>query len=262
MFLDDIENYTKQYKRGIKKITLRSSYPKIIKQDNNLKLEQSYGNYSLYFSEKGHLLHSFHKEKTSATKVFYGYDLRHRVVSAVCLSATESILKSISEFVYNEDGKVDYETERTIYHRLGYDVESTQSHFYDGNVHRIHFTKSDDDEFDGRYINTLDQLQRKIEVKITRDDCNELIDWSKFEYDENNYVKKEISFDERGVKHSETNYFYNEKQLITNIIYEGDKFVSKTENIYTYNERGHWITMAVIIDGVPVRYHERIIDYY
>ncbi len=70
MFLDEFEKYNSQYEKGIKKISIRSSYPKIINEPFELKLEKSHGNYDLFFNRKGLLLHSVHIEKSKNYDIF------------------------------------------------------------------------------------------------------------------------------------------------------------------------------------------------
>ena len=49
MFLDEFEKYNSQYEKRIKKISFRSSYPKIVKEPIDLKLEKSFGNLRFVF---------------------------------------------------------------------------------------------------------------------------------------------------------------------------------------------------------------------
>ena len=69
MFLDEFEKYNSQYEEGIKKISVRSSYPKIVIEPIDLKLEKSFGNYDLFFNSKGLLIHSVHTEKNKNLKI-------------------------------------------------------------------------------------------------------------------------------------------------------------------------------------------------
>lgn len=45
MFLDEFEKYNSQYEKGVKKISYRSTYPKILIETHDLKMEESYGNF-------------------------------------------------------------------------------------------------------------------------------------------------------------------------------------------------------------------------
>ena len=82
MFLDEFEKYNAQYEKGIKKISFRSSRPKIVKNENPpLKMQQSHGNYDLFFNRKGLLLHSVHTEQRHNFKLIYGYNRKGILIS-------------------------------------------------------------------------------------------------------------------------------------------------------------------------------------
>ena len=131
MFLNEFEKYNSQYEKGIKKISVRSSYPKIVKEPIDLKLEKSFSNYDLFFNSKGLLLHSVHTEKNKNFKVIYGYNRKGILISAMSLLSEKNELISLSEFEYDEKGRIETETVRSFYYSLGCDYTNrTHSHIH------------------------------------------------------------------------------------------------------------------------------------
>ena len=115
MFLDEFEKYNSQYEKRIKKISFRSSYPKIVKEPIDLKLEKSFGTYDLFFSSKELLLHSVHKEKNKNFKVIYGYNLKEILIAATSLISEKNELIFLNEFEYDDKRRIESETVRSFY---------------------------------------------------------------------------------------------------------------------------------------------------
>jgi hypothetical protein len=140
MFLDEFEKYNSQYEKGIKKISFRSTRPKLLKEPIDLTMEQSHGNYDLFFNRKGFLLHSVHTEKNKNYKVIYAYNRKGILIAAMSLLSEKNELISTSEFVYDDKGRIETETVRSFYYSLGYDVTEEHIHSYTDNKEEIFMT--------------------------------------------------------------------------------------------------------------------------
>ena len=261
MFLNEFEKYNSQYEKGIKKISFRSSYPKIMKEPIDLKLEKSYGNYDLFFNSKGLLLHSVHTEKNINYKIIYGYNRKGILIAAMSLLSEKNELISLSEFEYDEKGRIETETVRSFYYSLGSVYTKEQIHTYTDNKKEIFMTSNDEEEDEHTFYLTFDSKQRVIEEKIIRNE-EELVWWDKSEFDKDGNVIREISLGENG----EPNGVY-EFLPVKNGKTSGYKYKSKDssylrEYSFTLNEKGHWINQVMMNDGEPIRYYSRELEYY
>jgi hypothetical protein len=165
MFPDEFEKYNSQFAKGIKKISVRSSYPKIVKEPIDLKLEKSYGNYDLLFNPKGLLLHSVHMEKSQNFKIIYGCNKKGGLIAAMKLLSEMNELLSLSEFVYEDKGRIETETVYSIYFSLGYDVTEEHIHTYTDNKEEIFMTGDDEEEDEHTLYLAYDSKQRVTEEK-------------------------------------------------------------------------------------------------
>lgn len=193
MLLEEFEKYNSQYEKGAKKISLRSTYPKVDRKTLNLTLEKSFGNYDLFFNRKGVLLHSVHIEKNKSHKVFYGYNRKGILISIMSLLSEKNELLSLSEFEYDEKGRIETETDRSFY----YLVTTEYIHTYSDNKEEIFLTSNDEEEDEATVFITYDSKQRVIEEKIIRNE-DELVYWNKNEYNSKDEMVKQISLSEKG----------------------------------------------------------------
>lgn len=260
MFLERFEKYSSQYEKGIKKITVCSSYPKILKEPIDLKLEKSHGNYDLYFNRQGLLLHSVHTEKNKNCKVIYGYNRRGILLSAMSLLSEKNELISLSEFEYDEKGRIERESVRSFYYSLDFNVISECVHIYKENIHEILMT-SDDDEEDCTFYYTYNNKKRVIEVKAIRGE-NELVHWKKYQYDKDDILIKEILIGENGQPDGVYEFLPDINGMTTGYHYRSNEINYLREYSFTFNEKGHWVNQVVLNDGDPIYFYDRIIEYY
>lgn len=260
MFLGELEKYTAQYEKGIKTISFNSSYPKILKEPIGLKMEKSYGNYTLYFNNKGQLLQSLHNEKRQDYKLIFGYDDNGVLIVVLKLHSENNALISISEFLYDMQGRIKSELVRSFYFRVKSKIQSESIHTYTDNTHTVEIT-SNDDTPDGTFINIYNEKNQLIEEKAFADK-EELIYWSKCIYDEAGNLVKEISLSEDGKPDGEYQFLLFNSGQREGYIFKSKDSNYKREYEYTFNERGHWIRQVVMNDGEPRYIYERNIEYY
>lgn len=261
MFLNEFKKYNSQYEKGIKKISVRSSYPKIVKNPIDLKMEKSYGNYDLFFNRKGILLYSVHTEKHNNFKVIYGYNRKGILIAAMSLLSENNELLSTSEFAYDEKGRIETETCRFFYYSSEYDKMEEHIHTYTDNKEKILMTSDDEDEDEHALYLTYNSNQRVIEEKAVRNE-EELVWWHKNEFDKDNNLIREISLGVDGEPDGVLEFL-----PVKNGLASGYNCISKDNNYlreysYTLNEKGHWINQVVMNDGEPRYFYDRTIVYY
>lgn len=261
MFLDEFEKYNSQYEKGIKKISVRSSYPKIVKEPIDLKLEKSHGNYDLFFNSKGLLLHSVHTEKNKNFKIIYGYNRKGILIAAMSLLSEKNELISLSEFEYDEKGRIETETVRSFYYSLGSDYTTEHIHSYTDNKEEIFMTSDDEEEDEHTLYLTYDSKQRVIEEKAIRNE-EELVWWNKNEFDKDDNLIREISLGENGEPDGVYEFLPVKNGLTSGYNYKSKDSSYLREYSFTLNEKGHWINQVMMNDGEPRYFYDRTIEYY
>jgi len=262
MLLEEFIKYNSQYEKGAKKISLRSAYPKVERKTLDLTLEKSFGNYDLFFNRKGVLLHSVHIEKNKSHKVIYGYNREGILISSMSLLSEKNELLALSEFEYDEKGRIETETDRSFFYSLGDVLTTEHIHTYADDKEEIYMTSDSYLEEDEHTLYlTYDSKQRVIEEKAIRN-ADELVWWNKTEYDAKGEMIKEVSLSEKG----EPDGLY-EFMKVENGMRKGYKFTSKDTNylreyVYTFNKQGHWIHQVMMNDGEPRYFYDRTIEYY
>ena len=260
MFLDEYEKYYDHYKPGIKKISVRSTYPKIDRKKIELQMAKSHGNYDLVFNQKGVLLHSVHLEKNKNFKIFYGYNRNGKLVSAFQLMSNTNELLEISEFSYDESGRILKEMCRSFEYNSYPPVISEYNHSYNGAVKETLITL---DDYDDDYIiySTFNGQNNLVEEKAIRGE-DELVYWSKYEYAADETLVREISLDSNGNQDGLYEFLYPDNEVSTGYKYTSAKESYLREVSFEYNEKGHWVSQILITDGEPKYLYDRAIEYY
>ena len=261
MFLGEFEKYLSEYQKGMKKISFRSTRPKIIKENFHLKIEQSHGNYDLSFNRKGLLLHSVHTEKNQSFKIIYSYNRKGVLIVAMKLLSEKNELLSLSEFVYDDKGRIETETVRSFYYSLGYDVTEEHIHTYTDNKEEIFMTSDDEDEDEHTFYLTYDSKQRVMEEKAIRNK-DELVWWNKNEYDKDGNLIREISLGKNGAQDGIYEFLPFKNGLTSGYNYKSKDKNYLREYSYTLNEKGHWINQVMLNDGEPIYFYDRTIEYF
>src|ERR1700741_3479853 len=146
MFLDEYEKYIAHYEKGAKKISMRSSYPKVSTRENpSIKMEKSHGNFDLYFNRQGTLLHSIHFERENYRNV-YTYDSKRKVVKIVRIKFENNILLEQSEFTYDAENRSINEVSNHYYYNLDSIDRSEIKNTYSGNTKISEMTSTEDED--------------------------------------------------------------------------------------------------------------------
>lgn len=261
MLLDEYEEYTSQYQKGIKKISFRSTRPKILKNVNPpITIEKTFGNYDLVFNRYGILMHSIHDEELNKYKVIYGYNNMGVLISAMKLLSEKNILLAISDFNYDENNRIFSETKRSFF-RDGSEETNKRLHKYIGNKEEIFMTSDFEEEDEYTYYNTFDNNKRLIEQRVVRNN-EELVWWNKNEYDSFGNLKQQISLDDNGNPDGIYEYFPFTNGLETGYKYKSEEKNYIREYTYKFNDKKDWISQVTLNDGEPMYFHERIIEYF
>ena len=80
MITFDFKKYNSLYVKDAKKITKRSTRPFVERKKLTFEMKKSYGNYDLFFNQKGVLLHSVHFDGQNNFKVIYGYNSKGMMI--------------------------------------------------------------------------------------------------------------------------------------------------------------------------------------
>lgn len=248
MFLDAFEEYNSQYEKGIKKISFRSYRPKIVNEKLPLKMEQSFGNYDLFFSKEGVLLQSVHTEKDENCKIIYGYDNKKRIVSSIKLSSLKNKLLGISEFTYDEKGRIKTGKCRSFYYSLNSENVTERIHTYLENKEEIFMISNDEFEDEYRFYLTFDYKNRLIEDKTIRNE-DELVYWYKNEYAQEGNLVKQISLNENGDPEGIYEFMPLKNGMETGYKYSSKDNKYLREYVYELNEKGAWINQVMMNDG-------------
>ncbi len=261
MFLYEFENYRSEYEKGARRISVRSSRPNRPEQPGVLQPEPFQDNDDLFFNRKGLLLHSVHKRRNKNYKVIYGYNYNGILISIMSLLSETNTLQSLSEFEYDEKGRLLKEVVRTFYFGSGSDFINENIHAYDGNNETVFMTTNVEDADEYTIYTIYDSKQQVIEEKSI---CNmdELIDWFRYEYDADGNLIKEISLDENGETEGIVEYIHFDNGLSSGYHYKSEETSYQREYFLKYNERGHWIHKVTKDNGEPKYFFDRTIEYY
>jgi len=245
MNYEKLKSYTDQYKDGIKKIIYRTSKPK--SDDKKIYCTQlDLPNYALYFSNSGILLKSIHK-KDPPTRVIYGNDNNKEIVCALELTFNKRELLEFSEFIYNENGRIEYELCRSFSFKYDFETYNNIEHTYKDNIEEIWNKTNESFREDECFYKLLhlDGNELLLEEKVQEKD-GEIYYWNIYDYDNEGKLVKSISMEDGIANERPIN-------IAPKYVYE-DKF--------EYNEKGIWIKKTTMRNGEPFIYVERDIEYF
>lgn len=254
--------YISQYQNGIKKISFKTSSPKVDKNKLEVSVAKRHGNYQLNFNKKGQLTTSSHFESNRNYEILYTYNAKGKLWLAIQFEIGTNILMETTEFLYDTNQKISSQFVRMYYNGSNYKpYETTTLYTYNGNI-RIEIISTNLPE-DSSMIGTTwysregDVIEEKFFLNET-----ELMGWTKYEYDTNRNLLKEISLNENGEIEGTYEFFPS-----TNGMRSGynSKFVDKPykrEYVHEVNAFGHWIQEIALNDGVPIWTYNREIEYY
>ena len=262
VFIENYNHLLSYYVPGAKKISIRQAYIKLSPKSNHfLDLVKSSGNYDLFFNESGVLhdcfdldsneLVSFHFDETALLQNIKIFPSRYKFVIGITTIYYDTSNRPISEIYQGRDLKEEDDFCERIYE-------------YGANERTMILLPdcySPDTGTFKYYYNDLNQI---IEEKAVSNE-DDLIDWSRFEYNSKSQKVKEISLDEKGIPDGYYEFQYNEKGLDAGYSYytlPENKLEYSKDRIYQYNERGDWINQILTKDGIPHNVYYRAIEYF
>jgi len=264
MFLSEFKKLTSHYQEGAMKISFRSAEPVIITENLQLKMEYTKGNYDLYFNEEGRLTVSVHFDEYKNVRIMYGYDKHKRLSSAIEVTPVENVFKELSEFTYDDQGRLASETCRTNRRNDQQMHVAWYVYSYSGNKEKISAYSTDQDEnvVEYSFHNVYDKGNRLIQSKGIVGK-RKFVSFHKYEYDSEGNLIRQDSLNSKSKIISTFQYH----PPFTAFTKSSLTFISKNQNyqednIYTYNERNHWIHMATLLNGNPSTFCTREILYY
>ncbi len=251
----------KLYEVGAKKISVRTTRLKLTKEPFELKMEPSYRNYDLYFNKQGRLLHSVHPEKHSSSKVFYGYDKKGKLVTALTLQSETSVVVSTSSFSYDVEDKIEKEVCQFWKEGKGFKILEKRTYLYTSVEDAIFITNYEVGKKE-LMIRSIHAGNNKPIEEYTTGCEGQHDEWLKFEYDDNWNLVKKISLNKKGEPNGIHEYFSSPPRLEQGYKYTSKVYNYMQEYTYIYNDKGHWITEVLMRDGIPSFNKERKIEYY
>ncbi|MBK7212938.1 MAG: hypothetical protein IPH88_06505 [Bacteroidales bacterium] len=174
-------------------------------------------------------------------------------------SKGELILKSV--FTYDKKGRIT--KERCYIVQFGQITGVSElKHTYTGNVEITIESTNPEDDYTNYILTTYDARQRPIETKSVNSTIKSCY-WFKCVYDENDLLINKYLLDESGqttriIEHKSN----NEKGATPSFNSFSQHLDYIKDDIFTYNEKGHWLSQLVLLNGKPSKYHERTIEYY
>jgi hypothetical protein len=225
-------------------------------------MEQTHGNYDLYFNRHGVLLHSVHMEKNNNFKAIYGYNRKGVLISIMTLLSEKNELLSMSEFEYDKQGRIETETDRSFFYNPDEVLTTEYIHTYADNKEEI-FMSSDSELDEDEYTEylTYDNKLKVIEDKLIRNE-EELVWWNKTEYNSTGEIAKEFSLNSRGEPDGVYAFLKTENGMSKGYNFTSERSNYLREYDYTFNKQGHWIHQVMLNDGEPRYFYDRAIEYY
>ena len=177
------------------------------------------------------------------------------------VSYLQNELLSISEFTYDEQGRIELEQCRSFYHSLGYEVLNERIHTYKGNTEELLLTSDDEEEEECTCYLMYDDKHRIIEDKSIRNG-NELVVWYKSQYNDNGDLVRCVFLNEKGDEESWEEHFPVLNGMETGYKSTSAKESYVREHRYEFDENNLWINHVSLLDGVPKYIYERKFRYY
>ncbi len=261
LLLDTINDYRSKYKDGMKLLSQKKHKITIEKTSFDLVLEDYFHeSYDLHFDSRGLLNESLHYENYATYKINYYYNGQDLLLLAICSNPKNYKLKSISEFSYDNKGRIEIETIRYFSSFSDYISTEQYIHTYTDNKEVIvKLGINEDEEF--IFYNTYDLKQRLIESIVIRDD-EEVMYWYKNEYNNSGELIKTIDFDDAGNQIDMNEYYEFRDGLRLVHLRKSKESSSVNEFHYITDEKGNWTNRVNIFDGEPEYVYKRKIEYY
>ncbi|WP_025765303.1 hypothetical protein [Dyadobacter tibetensis] len=260
MLLERFENLLIKYESNFKTVT---EWEYRITRGKNLSDQKNFvGSDKLCFSPNGILTENIRTTKTSSDKNIFTYNSSGIIVAIMTFDTYSNKIGMISEFIYDDDGRIIIKKER---HITGNDSIFNDEEWLSFYTHDFVLQTNKDRPLSNDYtiMSKFDENNYLIETKACRNG-NEVITWSKMMYDGLGNVIKETSFQDDGQVSNEIFYkrTWNENGLLKSIHCKFPEKEVFEEYEYTLNEHGHWIEQTQSKNGVLDKVIFRAIEYY
>jgi hypothetical protein len=262
MLLREFNDLKSHIEEGAKKISYRTTNVNIQKDDFQLKLLQSVGNYDLYFSGTGHLFQSVHFDDYNKAHIIYGYDRSNNLVSAIEVSPENNEFQELSEFIYDDLGRLASEICRTPQGKNEPLHSFYYIHKFIGNKDIISVFNSEEDAAEYEMQHSYDKNHNLIEMKgFSR--SHKIDGWTKFQFNEQGNLIRQRHLDNHGHIYKTLNfrppYLKGTGAQFTCIT---NKETYTVDHQYTFNEKGHWIQKVFLLNDEITTFCTREIVYY
>lgn len=262
MYFENYNDYTKEYRPGISKITRNKWYIRLDK-DHSLICKRYSGNYTLHFSRKGLVTalfeYSYNKENkiSKVIRYIYTYTKDQLISLIIGHDVVTSMLTDKMEFTYNSDNQIEeeYITEYLSNGEMLWEIECT--HHYDGNYHEMRHYNSFYEEL---HISETwyDAETGLVEFKLS-DEMGNNYDWNKKIYDKRGHLIREYILNENGTVCDESEYFYFPKKHVK-VSYGERKNVLET--LTEYDDKKNWKRKSYFENGQLYCVEEQTVEYY
>ena len=143
MYYEEHKDYTRQYKKDIRKISSRTQSPKLTKS-LDLEFRNHSKSYDLHFSRSGILTGSYfyryNENKISEViRNTYSYDKYGNMSVILSMNAINNVLSLLIEFEYNEGGKILHEIVTHYYKYNDSFYIQEFYHSYKENYHKVEY---------------------------------------------------------------------------------------------------------------------------
>lgn len=263
MFYEDYQLKQAEYSQGFKKVSIITEKLIYFKDFFGVDKKLWGRNCDLFFNEKGKLIQSIELDPdyNSKSKLVYAYDSEGQLTSIVKINPHNFPAVELSNFKYNEDGKIEKEISFTFHNESAEVYTAEDEYYYEGErITIITTTGLYDFRGDNEIFLKYDDKKRIIEQKAKQK--GEQLSWEKFEYEEEKNIEKNLSFDYFGkiIGFSETQTIVGENSLT--ILKKTEKGVEKRFIEFIKNAKGDWLKKWVYIDDVLHHIIKREIVYY
>lgn len=261
MYYERFNDYTKEYKSGVSKITTTTTYIKLNK-DLLLVEERHRDNYTIIFSQSGLLssvfeYHYQNNKLKSATQYIYTYDHEKKISFILGIDVVKRLLSHKIEFFYNSDGQIAEEYYYSYHNGNMLTGEYICTHSYKDNCHIMEHLECDEDRehiFETRYDSETGTVDEKVFEE--EDQC---IFWNRKVYSKSGRLTRELFLEENGELYAETEYFYETNKEVS-IKY--DKENTYYETVIENDPANHRTQKNYFRNGMLYCVEEKIMEFF
>ena len=106
MLLSVFEQYKSEYVANARKISVRSSHPKVMNKQPFLKLKEAPNNFDLFFCKSGLLMYSLSKGDYNNFNTLYAYNEMHSLLNETLLDPKGTKIIKTKQFLYDDNQRI------------------------------------------------------------------------------------------------------------------------------------------------------------